>query len=139
MVAPVPAQTTKLRLPLLPLCLPAQADSALRALCVALFSFFQRSSTPTPLLPITSLQTQQFHTITHSFVQRRTNIPTILNSLRTLSIVTGVYPLRPLFTLLALSPEGSVEECCALRALCVALFPTNPRYTRASQFGGEGS
>jgi hypothetical protein len=93
----------------------------------------------TPLLPITSLQPLQFHGIAHSFAQRRTNIPTILNSLRTLSIVSGVYPLRPLFTLLALSLEGSAEGCCALLAPCVALLPTNPRYNRAAQLGGEGS
>ena len=49
-------------------------------------------STPTPLLLITSLQPLYFHAITHSFAQRRTNISTILNSLRTLSITTGVVP-----------------------------------------------
>ncbi len=58
------------------------------ALCCALTTF-QCSSTPTPLFLITSLQTQHFHAITHSFAQRHTNIPTILNSLRTLSIATG--------------------------------------------------
>jgi len=125
MVALVPAQIAELGLPLRPLCLPAQAGSALRALRVAHFACIQRSNMPTPLLPITSLQPLQFHAITHSFAQRRTNIPTILNSLRTLSIVTGVYPMRPLRS--------------AVHAPCVALFPTNPRYTRGAQFGGEGS
>ena len=37
----------------------------------------------------------------------------------------GWYPLRPLSS--------------ALRALCVAFFPMNPRYNRAAQLGGEGS
>jgi hypothetical protein len=46
----------------------------------------------TPLLPITSLQPQQFQAITHSFPQRRAAIPSIFNSFRTLSIATGVYP-----------------------------------------------
>ena len=119
MVAPVPAQIAKLGLPLQPLC------SALRALCVELFPCIERSNIASPLLPITSLQPLQFHTITHSLAQRRTNIRPILNSLRTLSIVTGVYPLRP--------------RSSALRARCVALFPTNPRYTRAAHLSGEGS
>jgi hypothetical protein len=42
------------------------------------------------LLPITSLQTLQFHAITHSFAQRHAAIPAVLNGFRTLSIVTGV-------------------------------------------------
>jgi hypothetical protein len=117
MVAPVPAQITKLRLPPRPLfTLSVEGCSALRALCVALFSFFQRSSTPTPLLPITSLQPEQFHAITHSFAQWRTNIPTILNSLRTLSIVTGVYP----------SPFPSSDFQTSRRAksfVCIGLLP----------------
>jgi hypothetical protein len=48
--------------------------------------------TPTPLLPITSLQLQRFHAITHSFAQRRAPIPRLLNGFRTLSIATGVVP-----------------------------------------------
>lgn len=41
---------------------------------------------------ITSVQDQQFHKLTHSFAQRRhANFP-VLNSLRTLSIATGVVP-----------------------------------------------
>ncbi len=92
MVAPVPAHVAKLSLPLRPLCLPAQAGSTLHALCVELFPCIERSNIASALLPITSLQPLRFHAITHSFVQRRTNVPTILNSLRTLSIVTGVYP-----------------------------------------------
>ena len=69
--------------PLRPLC------SGLSDLCVALFPVFERS---TPLLPITSLQPQQFHAITHSFAQRHAAIPPIFNGFRTLSIATGVYP-----------------------------------------------
>jgi len=45
---------------------------------------------PFPL--ITSLQTQRFHTITHSFAQRRRAISLIFNRFRTLSIATGVCP-----------------------------------------------
>jgi hypothetical protein len=45
---------------------------------------------PFPL--ITSLQTQRFHTITHSFAQRRRAISLIFNRFRTLSIATGGYP-----------------------------------------------
>src|SRR6266446_1654237 len=69
--------------PLRPLC------SGLSDLCVALFPAFEHS---TSLLPITSLQPQQFHAITHSFAQRRSAIPRIFNGFRTLSITTGAYP-----------------------------------------------
>ncbi len=59
------------------------------------FQPFPRSGAATPFLPITSLQTQQFHAITHSFAQRQPNISIVSNTLRTLSIATGVVPLRP--------------------------------------------
>src|SRR6266446_8697713 len=45
---------------------------------------------PSPFPPIISLQPQRFHTVTHSFAQRRSAIPPIFNSFRTLSIATGV-------------------------------------------------
>jgi hypothetical protein len=51
-----------------------------------------RSDAATPFLPITSLQTQQFHAITHSFAQRQSNIPIISNALRPLSVATWVAP-----------------------------------------------
>src|SRR6267143_5369321 len=47
---------------------------------------------PSPFLPITSLQPQHYHAITHSFAQRRSTISSVLNSFRTLSIATGVVP-----------------------------------------------
>ncbi len=79
--------------------------SALRALCVTLFPSSSGSSMLTPLLLITSLQPQQFHTITHSFAQRESAIPSIFNSFHTLlMLIGGGTP----FTLLALSLEGSV-------------------------------
>src|SRR5467141_4238510 len=112
MVAPVPAQIPKLRprlpaprrwplrcsLPTTHYALPPmrplftlsfEGCSGLSDFCVALFPVFERS---TPLLPIISLQPQQFHAITHSFAQRRRAIPPIFNGFRTLSIATGVYP-----------------------------------------------
>src|ERR1700674_2681767 len=73
--------------PMLPPRLPAAGRR--RQLPTFFFSVFERS---TPLLPITSLQPQQFHAITHSFAQRRAAIPPIFNGFRTLSITTGVYP-----------------------------------------------
>jgi hypothetical protein len=110
MVAPVPAQITKPGPPLRPLC------SALRALCVELFPCIERSNIATPLLPITSLQPLQFHAITHSFAQRRTNIPTILNSLRTLSIVTGVYP--------STFPSSDFQTSRRVKSfVCIGLLP----------------
>ena len=51
------------------------------------------SSPLTPLLPITSLQPQQFQAITHSFAQRRPAIPCILSGFRTLCVATGGLPL----------------------------------------------
>jgi hypothetical protein len=99
MVAPVPTQISNLpprlraaahRRPLLtpPLPTTPSVPSVLRpqrSLCCAFFRL-------TPLLPITSLQPQQFHAITHSFAQRRAAIPFTFNGFRTLSIATGVYP-----------------------------------------------
>ena len=118
MVAPVPAQITKPGPPLRPLC------SALRALCVELFPCIERSNIATPLPPITSLQPLQFHAVTHSFAQRRTNIPTILNSLRTLSIVTGVYPSSCPTSDFQTSRHAKSFVCIGLLPLCrlFALF-----------------
>src|ERR1700720_4475064 len=56
------------------------------------FFVFPRRNFSTPLSPITSLQTQQFHAITHSFPQRRLAISLALNGFRTLFIATGVVP-----------------------------------------------
>jgi hypothetical protein len=51
-----------------------------------------RRNLTSAFLPITSLQPQQFHAITHSFPQRDSTIPSIFSSFRTLSIVIGVVP-----------------------------------------------
>ena len=48
---------------------------------------------PSPFPPITSVQPQHYHVLTHSFAQRQPAISPIFNSFRTLSIATGVYPL----------------------------------------------
>src|SRR6266404_4736610 len=45
-----------------------------------------------PFPPITSLQPQHYHEITHSFLPRQPAIPSILNNFRTLSVATGVVP-----------------------------------------------
>ena len=45
---------------------------------------------PSPFLPITSLQPQSLHAVTHSFAQRRAAIYFSINMFRTLSIATGV-------------------------------------------------
>jgi len=90
------------------------------------------------LFLITSLQTQQFHAITHSFMQRRTNIPTILNSLRTLSVATGVVPpcISP-----GSFPEGRVRKSFRTHRQkdYRSGSSSNPRYNRAAHLGGEGS
>src|ERR1700693_4783531 len=92
MVAPVPAQVSKLRPRL---GTPSRGRPLLTThhLLPLLFPVFEPS---TPLLPITSLQPQQFQGITHSFAQRRAPIPPIFNGFRTLSIATEVYPSRVL-------------------------------------------
>jgi hypothetical protein len=63
--------------------------------CPLVFRCADQTSTPDALSPlplITSLQTQQLHTITHSFAQRCQAIPPVFNRFRTLSIATGVVP-----------------------------------------------
>ena len=92
MVVPVPAQISKLRprLTVLPAAVRRRRLLTVHYSLPTLFSPGFKHSTP--LLPITSLQLQQFHEITHSFVQRRSAIPPIFNGFRTLSIATGVYP-----------------------------------------------
>ena len=47
-------------------------------------------NTPTPFLPITSLQLQHFQAVTRSFAQRRQIISSVFNNFRTLSVATGV-------------------------------------------------
>src|SRR5258708_1439939 len=56
------------------------------------FTMLARTSRPSPFPPITSLQPQHYHGITHSFAQRQPSIPSIFNSFRTLSIATEVVP-----------------------------------------------
>src|SRR6266478_4778004 len=52
-----------------------------------------RSRLSSPFPPITSLQPQHYHEITHSFASLQPAIPSILNNFRTLSVTTGVVPL----------------------------------------------
>ena len=138
MVGPVPAQISKL-----PPRLPAAAlRRQLLTTHHSLPTFFPFNRS-TPLLPITSLQPQQFHAITHSFAQRSAAIPPVLNDFRTLSIATGVClkkPSRrqtfklPLCQLFCLQKLGaSLSSLCAFfctRFLCfqsfAASFPKTP-------------
>src|ERR1700687_3250422 len=124
--------------PMLPPRLPAAGRR--RQLPTFFFSVFERS---TPLLPITSLQPQQFHAITHSFAQRRAAIPPIFSGFRTLSIATGVCLgsnsrrqtfRRPTGQLFCLQKLGaSLASLCTffcIRFLCfqslAASFPKTP-------------
>jgi hypothetical protein len=90
MVAPVPAHISKLppRLPAAALPSTPSVTSVFLTPCPLCCAFPRL----TPLFPITSLQPQQFHSITHSFAQRHAAIPPIFNGFRTLSITTEVYP-----------------------------------------------
>ena len=87
------------------------------------FQAFPPSDAATPFLPIISLQTQQFHAVTHSFAQRQPNISIAFSPLRTLSIATGVAPPRPSGE----SRRRRVRGRCCLRRLW--------RRRRASGFG----
>src|SRR5712664_1878791 len=49
-----------------------------------------RRNLASSFLPMTSLQVQLFHSITHSFAQRRHAIPPILNSFHTLLPLTAI-------------------------------------------------
>src|SRR5260221_4590084 len=91
-----------------------------------------RASVVSPLLLITSLQPLYFLAITHSFAQRRTNIPKILNSLRTLSITTGVLPpatsVYPVYFELGGEPRRWVFRTPrSLRCAFSLLFRTDER------------
>src|SRR5258708_12806429 len=91
-----------------------------------------RASLVSPLLLITSLQPLYFLAITHSFAERRTNIPNILNSLRTLSITTGVVPpatsVYPVYLELGGEPRRRVFRTpCSLRCAFSLLFRTDER------------
>jgi len=138
MVAPVPAQISTLR-PRPPAAARRSALPTHHSLPTLFFPVFRPS---TPLLPITSLQPQQFHAITHSFAQRRAAIPPIFNGFRTLSIATGVclesirddrlsLPICQLFCLQKLG--ASLSSLCTffcIRFLCfqslAASFPKTP-------------
>ena len=103
--------------------------SGLSDLCAALFPVSECS---TPLLPITSLQPQQFHAITHSFAQRRAAIPPIFNGFRTLSIATRVYypPNVPFGTSPPQCLGGKSHVLRDLQPLCrlFALFSALPSF-----------
>src|SRR5260221_13984583 len=71
----------------------------------------------TSLLPITSVQAQQFHAVTHSFAQRRDAISSILSSFRPLSVATGVG--TPL--LFCSTPERAARFAGRV-LVCAALF-----------------
>ncbi|SRR6266404_3878784 len=58
--------------------------------CVICSAMLARRNLASSFLPITSLQPQWFHAITHSFAQRRHAIPPILNSFRTLLPLTAI-------------------------------------------------
>ncbi len=57
--------------------------------CVVCFAIARRNLASS-FLPITSLQAQPFHAITHSLAQRRHVIPPILNSFRALLPLTAI-------------------------------------------------
>src|SRR6266478_1806731 len=71
-----------------------------------------QTNRPSPFLPIISLQTQQFHAITHSFAQRQLNISIVSNALRTLSVATGVVPPLPFQRLLCVSAATKFAPPC---------------------------
>src|SRR5260370_39085820 len=76
-----------------------------------------RQKCATSLLPITSVQAQQFHAVTHSFAQRRDAISSILSMFLTLSVATGVGT-----PLLFCSPPERAARFAGRVLVCAALF-----------------
>src|ERR1700730_12652877 len=70
-----------------------------------------------PFPPITSLQPQSLHAVTHSLAQRRPAICLRINPFRTLSIATGWYPPRvvPVTSHHCITPRPALEiDPCGL-------------------------
>src|ERR1700732_1409119 len=82
----------------------------------------RRQKRASSLLPITSVQTKQFHAVAHSLAQRRDAIPSILSNFRTLSVATGVDTPLPFFRALQRAARfaGRVLVCAGL--FTAALF-----------------
>src|SRR5258708_27761531 len=84
-----------------------------------------RQKRTSSLVPITSVQAQQFHAVTHSFAQRRHAISSILSSFRTLSVATGGGTPLPFFSAVQRAARfaGRVLVCAGLftAALCASL------------------
>src|SRR5258706_14324354 len=79
-----------------------------------------------PFPPITSLQPQRFHAITHSFAQRESAIPPISNSFRTLLMLTGggtplgarLFNRHLKYLRLSMSDQSTSRVLALPRALC---------------------
>src|SRR5258708_2163902 len=86
------------------------------------FPMLPRQERTSSLLPITSVQAQQFHAVANSFAQQRDAIPSILSSFRTLSVATGVGTALLFFSALqrAAKLAGRVLVCIGL--VTAALF-----------------
>src|SRR6266436_3533001 len=77
-------------------------------------------------LPITSLQTQWFHAITHSFAQRRDTISPILNSFRTLlplTVISFFVSHFHAFVRFLSRIQPQVSNFQSLAASCASLYP----------------
>src|SRR5260370_6087121 len=86
------------------------------------FPMLPRQERTSRLLPIPSVQAQQFHAVAISFAQQRDAIPSILSSFRTLSVATGVGTALLFFSALqrAAKLAGRVLVCIGL--VTAALF-----------------
>src|SRR5258706_3821168 len=89
---------------------------------VVSFPMLRRQKRASSLFPITSVQTQQFHAVAHSFAQRCNAISSILSSFRTLSVATGGGTPLPFFSAVQRAARfaGRVLVCAAL--FTAALF-----------------
>jgi hypothetical protein len=81
----------------------------------------------TSFLLITYIQTKYFHTLAHSFAQRRAAIPCPSKSLRTLSIATGV-------CLEGVPDDGPSGVQHANPFVCIGLLPLCPLFSLFSAF-----
>src|SRR5260370_36963397 len=90
-------------------------------------------NTPTPFLPITSLQLQHLQAVTHSFAQRRPIISSVFSNFRTLSVATGGGTLScHVFRGFRVGGFRSPFFSCCYKLFL--LFRTTPRLARFLQF-----
>src|SRR5258708_30881102 len=88
------------------------------------FPMLPRQERTSSLLPITSVQAQQFHAGANSFPQQRDAIPSILSSFRTLSVATGVGTALLFFSALQRAAKLAGLVLVSIGLVTAAFFPS---------------